>query len=482
MIKQPLLIAFCALALAGQLRADPGSPAPDSPSAQARPATVEELEQRLQALERLGSPAGKAGPEAVTWGVNIDLRYDYAPYKLTTKQQAGTAAQPLVHYGVTYTAGAGALADAPANGYVGGYVKRAELLGAAKLSGWATLSLQLDLASLRLEDTGVVAKGLPLLPYLEVPGYGWDLKAGLYRQPFGLENQTGAKDLAFPERAILDGGYCPAAFASATPVKLVYERILGMQLVHGHSYGSFGYKVQAAVGDSQKDQDPGSAATTGAFGGAISNTYTAATQSLGLTTDQDLSEFVRVGLDLGFFPSVATLSVGASAIHNPGNTALLATSGTAQTWQDTYGVDASLAMPLAQTVFTAEWVCQNSFANDASSYQGSGIMGQFINRGEGWYLQSTTKPLAFFSKDLSNLDLNLRVESVTPNVNYASLPGNGAKAQFTATSVQANTIGLKYSYKGKTYTSFNYSNYALNGDYTAVAGSSLISLQQQLNF
>jgi|GEM_PF-2289978 hypothetical protein len=456
------MASLCQVALAADA-------VPISPSAQSESAPAD-LQAQLDALKAQASGA-------VTWALNVDLREDYAPYKLTSSEQKGTASHPLVHYGVTYTAGAGALADAPANGYAGGYIRRVELGATGKLAPWVSWSAQIDLAALKLEDVGLDAKTLPLLPGLSVPGYEWELKLGQYRQPFGIENQTGSLNLPFPERAIMDGGYCPAAFSSATPVKLVYERIFGAQLITGHNYGAFGYKLQAALGDDQKDQDPGSSATLGAFGGAISNTYTAATQSLGLTTDQDPSEFARVGLDLNALPTVATLSVGASAIHNPTNSKLLAVTGTAESWQDTYGFDALLGIPAAKTQVQGEWVCQNSFANDASSYAAKGVHGQLIGRAEGWYIESSTKPLAFFNKDWTQMDLNLRLEDVVPDVNAA-----GRLAPFVATSVQANTVGLKWSYKGRNYTSLNYTNYALNGDYKAIAGSSLFSVQQQINY
>ena len=466
--------ALLALATAVPLGAEAVEARPSSPPALSPSALT--LEALAGQLDRLQAAAG----DGLVWTVNIDLRCDYAPYKLTAKEQAGSAKQPLVHYGLTSTAGAGALSDAPANGYAGAYVRRLDLGATGKLSSWALLGAQIDLVGLKLEDTGVTLKGLPLLPGLVLPGYAWDARIGVYRQPFGIENQVSASSIVFPERAILNGGYCPAAFSASTPTKLVYERIVGAQLDTGHSYGAVAYKVQVAVADDQKDQDAGSSSTLGAFGGALSSTttYTAGTAtapSLGLTTDQDPSEFARVGIDLDFFPQWAALNLGASAIHNPCDTALLSTSGTSQSWQDTYGFDGSLDIPAAQTKLQAEWVAQNSFSNAS----GAGLL---TNRAEGWYVQSSTRPLAFFDGRLSGLELNLRLESVTPNVNMASAPGQGPAAQFTATSVQANTVALKYSYKGKTYTSVNYSNYALNGNYKAVAGSSLLSVQQQFNY
>jgi hypothetical protein len=244
---------------------------------------------------------------------------------------------------------------------------------------------------------------------------------------------------------------------------------MGVQVIDSHSYGAVGYKLQAAVGDDQKDQDPGSSATLGSFGGAITNTFTAATQALGLTTDQDPSEFGRLGLDFNFFPSVATLNIGASAIHNSNNPALL-TSTAKNAWQDTVGFDTTIGVPSAHTTFQAEWVSQNTFNDNPTQ-------GNFASRGEGWYLQSSTKPLAFFNKDWSNLDLNLRIENIVPNVNVA-----GASPSWVATSEQAATVGLKFYYVGKTYTSVDYTSYALNGDYGAIAGSSLFSIQQQFYY
>ena len=100
------------------------------------------------------------------------------------------------------------------------------------------------------------------------------------------------------------------------------------------------------------------------------------------------------------------------------------------------------------------------------------------------FRSSTTKPFALVDKDWTGLDLNLRIEATTPNVNIASNPlyHHGGADYFFATSEQASTVGLKWIYTGRTYTSVNYSVYGLNGNYGSIAGSSLFNVQQQFYF
>jgi hypothetical protein len=462
---------LAALALAGFIAAAPL--AADQDTTPNVSDSLEDLRASLGTLANQVNNLQGSMDKEIVWNVNTDTRYDYAAYKVTTGQlSAASAAFPLVKY----TANGGSLSDLSANGYVGMYIKRAELEATGKISPWAVWNLQFDFAGLKLEDTGVDAKGMDLLPYLNVPGYTWEAKVGLYRQPFGVENQTGSSALPFPERAIMDGGYSPVSIGT---VKLVYERIMGIQMITSHNYGPVGYKLQAAIGDDQKDQDAGSSATVGAFGGAspASNTYTAATASapsLGLTTDGETSEFGRLGIDLNFVPSIVTVNVGGSLAHLDLNTALLPANpapGASQAWQDNTGADATVGFPMAQTTFQAEWVAQNSYNNATAK-----VPGKLVSRAEGWYVESTTKPLALFDKDWTSLDLNLRIESVAPNVNI------GASPAFVAHYENASTLGLKWYYGNRTYTSVNYTTYALNGNYGAIAGSQLFSVQQQFYF
>ena len=74
---------------------------------------------------------------------------------------------------------------------------------------------------------------------MDSPGWSWTLKVGQFRQPFGIEQQTGSSSIAFPERAIMDGGAAPMG-----AVKLVTERVMGLHIIQAKDFGPFGYKAQ----------------------------------------------------------------------------------------------------------------------------------------------------------------------------------------------------------------------------------------------
>ena len=423
------------LALTGSVRAAEGESNANDEAMEELRATLGNMSAQLNDLK---SNEGKA----VKWGINTDLRYDYQPYA------AATAASPAKPLAVPYTT---------ANGVVGMYAKRVELEATGKINEDAEWNLQFDFVGLKVEDLGVDAKNLSLLPFVSVSGYTWEAKLGLYRQAFGLENQVGSSSTPFPERAMINGGANPEKYG-----KLAYERAMGLQMIQSHSFGPIGYKLQLEAANNVKDQDPGSP-TGGQFVGG-------STDSMGLKTDQDPTEMGRLGIDLNFFPSIAKLNLGASALHNSVNTALMTADPTKQFWNDNIGYDATLVIPIVQSTVWAEWVSQNNFKN-------SPLAGTFINRQEGWYVVNTMKPLAFFNKDWTQLDLNMRLESFVNDVDAAA---NAAPWQVS--SEQAASIGLKYYYAGKTYTSINYTAYGLNGDYSAVGAGSLLVLQQQFNY
>jgi hypothetical protein len=433
--------------------------AEDAPAASSD--EIEELRAQLGNLSA-GMNDTKSMASAIKWGINTDLRYDYQPYK--PDSFAGSVAHPyIVDYLKTDTNMAGM------------YAKRVELEATGKIMTDVEWNLQFEFAALKLEDLGVDAKMLNLLPFVNVQGYNWEAKVGLYRQAFGLENQVGSSSTPFPERAMINGGANPWGFS-----KLANERAMGVQMIQTHSYGAFGYKLQIEAANNVKDQD----AANGAFGGTYkvaaplpaTASYTAL-DSMGLKTDQDPSEMGRLGLDLNFFPSILKLNVGASALHNSNNSRLMTDDSTLQAWNDNYGYDFTLEIPVAKSTFWGEWVGQNAFTNSQQAGQPAGSAITKLVHSEGWYVVDTMKPLALFNKDWTSLDLNLRLESVMKDTDLAAntLP-------WLATSEQAASVGLKYYWAGKNYTSVNYTSYALNGDYTALAPYSLFVVQQQFNY
>ena len=100
-----------------------------------------------------------------------------------------------------------------------------------------------------------------------------------------------------------------------------------------------------------------------------------------------------------------------------------------------------------------------------------------LNHAEGWYIVSSMQPLKFFVKDAPAIEINARLESYDPDVN-----ANYIYTPWKYSSEQACTVGLKWSYVGKNYTSINYTTYALNGDFAALNGTSLLAVQQQFNY
>ncbi len=191
---------------------------------------------------------------------------------------------------------------------------------------------------------------------------------------------------------------------------------------------------------------------------------------MGLKTDQDPTEMGRLGVDLNFVPSIIKINVGGSALHNSNNTALLTSTGTKQAWNDNVGFDATLEIPMLQSKIWGEWVSQNNFTN-------TGKPGTFVSRQEGWYVVESLKPLAFLDKDMTQLEINARIENMVPFVDQQAIA-----PKYLPTSVQAATVGAKYFWAGKNYTSVNYTAYALNGNYGALAPASLIAVQQQFNY
>lgn len=462
---------WAALALVGLLAAAPLA-ADKDPNLDVQD-SMEDLRSSLGTLSNQVNALQTTVGNEIMWNVNTDIRYDYQPYKTPG---APTAARPLATpYG------------AP-NGTAGMYAKRVELEGTGKIATDLYWNLQFEFVGLKIEDTGFDYKNLSLLPYVSMPGYNWEIKVGLYRQPFGIENQTGSSSTPFPERAIMDGGANPAGYS-----KIVTERVMGLQAITSHSYGMFGYKIQAAVADNTSDQDPAS----GGFGGTYTNviTYPAnvttvtttynATDGFGLKTDQDPSEFGRLGLDINIMPKVVTLNLGGSALHNSANTVFFATgkaNAAKQIWSDNIGADFTLDAPVINDKLWGEWVSQNKFTDGggAGIYAGNKGPGSFNGRAEGWYLVNSIKPLAFVNADWQSLELLARIESFAPDVNAEgkSLVANAYKA----TSEQAATVGMKYYYAGKNYTSINYTAYALNGNYRTLGPASLFTIQQQFNY
>ena len=415
----------------------------------------------------------------VNFGVNSDLRYDFQKWSAVNAQSAaGYAAN-----GRNYVASSAT--DIAPNGVAGMYAKRIEVEFKAKTASWAQWHLQFDFAGLKLEDLGVELNELPFLPMMDSSSWNWGMKIGQFRQPFGIEQQTGSSSIAFSERAMMYGGANPVGGS-----KLVAERVMGVHVWHEKSFGPIGYKMQFAVANDSGDQNPG----TGSLGGTQFLNTTATAFNLkdypftGQRTDQDPGEFGRLGIDLNFMPKIAKLNVGGSAIHNSTNKTFYATGvdGSQMGEQNVYGFDSTLAMDSLNWKVWGEWLASNNSVGANSSVANSGPASKGINsfaltRSEAWYVTSCMQPLKFFMKDAPALDLNIRFDNFVANVDNQNTPAAAAKP-YAATSAQALSYGLKWSYVGKNYTSLNYTVYGFNGDFGALAGTELFVAQQQFNF
>jgi hypothetical protein len=446
--KQIAVLGFSALVAGLGFRAG----AADDPQA-----AIEELRDQLGSMAAQVNDFKDKAEKGVNFGVNADLRYDYWKYNSFTAQNPTSYAlngNNWVKAGPT---------DGAPNAAVGMYAKRVEIEFKAKTASWAMWHLQFEFAALKLEDLGVELNNIDFLPMMDTGSWKWNMKIGQFRQPFGIEQQTGSSSTVFPERALMYGGASPfpaGVSSTASVSKLVTERVMGLHFWHEQSFGPVGYKAQFTVANDTSDQASG----TNSLAGFPAQ-----------KTDQDPSEFGRLGVDLNFVPKWVKLNIGASAIHNSANSVFFSSSSTTQAWTDVAGADSTLELPFLNWKIWGEWVGSNSFGNNSLGYAG------LKKRSEAWYVTSVMQPLKFFMKDPLMLDLNFRYENFVDNVDAAnSLPA--AAYPFQATAAQAISYGIKWSYVGKNYTSLNYTIYGINGDFTALAGTELLVLQQQFNF
>jgi hypothetical protein len=286
------------------------------------------------------------------------------------------------------------------------------------------------------------------------------LKVGQFRQPFGIEPQTSSSATYFTERSILNGGANP--FGAP---QLVKERVMGLHLKHKKDLGLFGYDLAFTIANDFDNSTKGGTGTD-SLAGAFPNQA---------GKDQDPSEFGRVGLSSSMplndlLPFGSKIAVGASALHNSENTALWTSSPAKELWSEVYGLDATVdtfqigfGTNMAPAVkLQAEWVAKNSF---------SAVPG-LTNRAEDWYALADVEPWRFFDVNAPKVEVLARYENAVPTV--------GSTAAYT--SAQAATLGLRYQFVGKNYTSINYTSYALAGDFSALGGTEFWQLQQQFNY
>ena len=431
--KMALLGMLAALALAPTLRAE------EATSESSMADEAEEMRVQLGALSSQMNDLKKMADEMPKIGINVDLRYDKQTYNTGTI--ANSASAPVLF-----------TQNPTPNGKAGMYAKRVEFEFKGKISSWAQYHLQFEAAGLKLEDLGVELNGLSLLPFVSTGSYTADVKIGQFRQPFGVEPQTGSSSTPFPERALMYGGANPFNGTYAT-AKLVTERVMGLHFKHAHGLGPIAYEIAFAIADDENDQASGVSAIS-------------ATQAV----DQDPSEMGRLGLNLVFLndmlKDILAVKFGASAMHDSLNTAFMSSSPATQAWADNIGWDATIDV-LKNWHLLGEWVSRNSFTATAG----------LTKRQEGWYLLSTMEPLKWFDADAPKIEWNTRYEGFLPDVDRI-----GAATNLFATSDNAITTGVKWSFVGKNYTSVNYTVYGLGNNFGALAGTELWTIQQQFNY
>jgi phosphate-selective porin len=441
-------LKLAGLALAGLLMAAPVLHAADEATTTSTDDSIEELRAQMGAMSSQLNMLKDKADNGFNFAVNVDLRYDIQSYKTFTYNPTNS---PL---GTTTRVTA-------ANGGIGMYAKRAEFEVYQKVTPNQTWYFQWDFAALKLEDVGVALNNLPILPFLDkTPTF--DMKIGQFRQPFGIEAQTGSSAIAFSERPMFNGGANPFGFSQ----KLVTERVMGLHFTQQDTFGPLGLKLQFALANDVNDQV------------AAANGSTLAAAFPTQNVDNDPSEFGRVGLDLNFVPGLSKFNIGASAIHDPENTVMYASLPGTVKWADVYGVDATIET-LGFWHLQGEWVARNADAYVTTA--NPAVPAYSLTRSEGWYVTSVMEPLKLFMKDPTKLEFNMRYDNYISNVDAL---GAGAAISANVGAGEAITTGLKWSFIGKNYTSVNYTVYGLNGDFGASgpAAANLWVLQQQFNF
>jgi hypothetical protein len=414
---------------------------------------MEDLRSTLGILTQQFNELKKWSDEMPKPEINVDMRYDYQRYNKVTVN--GSTVGPKTSGFVP--------------GAAGMYAKRTELKFKAPVPSmsWMTYELQYDFSGMKLEDLGVTLTNLSFWPMVETPGWSWELKAGQYRQPFGIEPQTSSSATYFPERSMLNGGANPFGFS-----KLVKERVMGLHFKHKKDLGLFGYNLAVTVAnDTENSAGLDLTPTTSSLGGwgAVP------TGKTGQFVDQDPSEFGRFGLETSMplssmLPFGTKVAVGASALHNSENTAVWASSGAAEAWSDVYGLDLAIdtfqigsGTNMAPALkLQAEWAGKNNFKATTG----------LTNRAEAWYALFDLEPWRFLDVNAPKVELLGRYESVMASVDTPT----------AYPSDQAVSLGLRYQFVGKNYTSINYTTYAVGGDFTAMGGTEFWQVQQQFNY
>ncbi|HTB21260.1 MAG TPA: hypothetical protein VK914_00990 [bacterium] len=423
--------------------------------------------------------------------VNIDLEYT---------SQYNSAPGPG---GVGQGASAGYVQPALPNGEEGMYFGHVDLHFKYRFNDSMFAKLDYNLSALELDDVGVGWQQLPFPPLTSGWGdYTYSVFIGQKRQSFGIEQQTDARNLMFPNRAMMFGGpnpFGPAAKAAADPfdlydqtttigggqqpnsaasgnlvAELVYERTLGIHFYHAHDFGFLAYNLGVdIVNDESEDSVPGGGTDSLKTGFPLQ------------TEDQDVSEIGRLGLQPSalndLLPFGAQFNFGVSAFHDPENTQYYASQMSEEEWADAQGLDATLQTDRDVLYLQSEYVKRDQYG---PSFTTAGLVpndeyGGLQGRAESWYLAASVQPWRIFDADAPQVELLGRYENycyddVSDWLRLALGPYTG--------SFNATTIALKYTYMGNCHTSINYTTYGLDNNFNAAGATALLQLEQQVNF
>jgi hypothetical protein len=359
------------------------------------------------------------------------LRYDDQQYKIS-----GIAAPNSGKYRV------GSDGTKPVNTR-GAYIKKFEI----KTSGEVVKNLKwvagYDFAEGKVKDLGTEWSHLPALI-----GAEWTLKVGQFRQPFGIEPQTGTPQLAFHERSLINGGASPLTppASAAWNTQLIGERVLGIQVLKSRDFGKFGVNAALAASDDGGDQAKGSNSLATGFPSQFN--------------DENPTLTGRLGVSCGLWGGH---KLGVSYQRNSKDTVFMASSPAAQSFDETLGLD--WRCEIGKKAFAqAEWIGQNAGINGASG---------LTARREGWYAESGANLLGIFVPQASDkLELLGRYERVNTNLHAVTY----------SPTLTAATAGIKWTYGKNSQTSLNYTAYGVDDDFGAAGNTGLFSLQDIVTF
>jgi hypothetical protein len=273
--------------------------------------------------------------------------------------------------------------------------------------------------------------------------------------------------------------------------KLVGERAMGVDFIHKKDLGFVKYDLGVSlVNDLAEDQAVGQNKVATAFPKTV--------------TDENPSVAARLGLEPSvlnnLLPFSTKLAAGISYGNDSQNSSMDNTPNGAVYREELVGVDATLEMFKA-VKFQGEWVSANLTGNLASMPADSDVLAASdgsiasygtVNRREAWYALASIKPLNFVSSDAPQIELLGRFETVLPNVNnwsdqlggnFTAVPGALVyKTNYVSYQLNAASAGIKWTYFGNNHTSVNLTVYGADGNFGAMAGTEMFTVQQQVAF